>query len=289
MKLSSAVINKLVSLCCSKLEINLIIYLARFQMDNGFIPNLYYKDIISFLDCNTSTFYRLLYKLESKGIISYNISEKYGYYNITILDNDFSDKEFIGKKYINVNKWVLGDDFFKLKATSMYAILKILLRDNGKQNEIKVSDKYLADYANISEKNKKIIERILNNIKELKCADNNNIFNVFSDNRRNGNVHFFIVKYNPSMYDSETKYMQNGMFKRFCNKNKVTYSKQDMNDLIQMDNQYKWCNKYYKDVVKEVCLYYGEVVAKVIRKKMDGIVNAIASNTFGEDKFEAII
>ena len=287
MKLSSIVINKMIEMNCSRLEINLIIFLSQLSLDNGLIPNVYYKDVISFLRCNTTTFYRLLYKLQCKGIIQYDISEKYGFYNITILDNDYSNKDY-SVKYVNTNKCVFNKAFFDLKATEKYVFLKLLISDNGKKNEIKLSSDSVAKYANVNCKNKKIIERIINNIKEFKY-NNNTIFEVFEQVRRKGVIYFFRLIYLDVIHESGIAYIQNCMFRRFMYKHKVKYNDGDILDLIQMDNEYKAYNALYKNVVKEVVLYYGSVECRVIRHKMKAIVDRVSKYNLGNDKFEAII
>ena len=266
MKLSNSLINKIVDLTCSKTEINFIVYIAQFQLLDGFVPNIYYKEIIQKLNINQVTFYRVLHKLKCKNIITF--SNDKGYYNIKLKDNDFSNG-FDDQNYVNINReFLLNEGFFNMKATSKYTLLKLLLRNTDRMNVIKASNNTIAKYANIDNKNKRLITKIVENMK--------NIFDVFIEVRKNNVINFFRLLNNSRIDRSEAETWQKHMLVGWINKNKIKYKSKDILDLIQMYNQYDWISEIYCNIVKEILLYYGSVECKIIRSKIDVVANRMS-------------
>ena len=288
MKISSTLIHNLISHTCSKTEINLIFYIAQFQLENGFIPNIFYKEAIKQLHINPTTFYRTLYKLSCKGIIQYDIANKYGYYNITLLNNDFSNKDF-SQGYININRDLFfTQDFFKMKASEKYVFLRLMLRNQDNLNEIKLSDESIAQYAQVNSKNKRLITRIINTLKEF-TSMGHRVLEVFTHSRATKNINFFRLLITSKRHLSETEVMQRHMFVNFCKKYNISYSNADIEDLIQMDNQYKSYNQLYKNIVRDILLQYKEVKCSVIRSIVDPAANRLSLATFSTGPFVPLI
>lgn len=288
MKISSTIVHNLISHTCSKTEINLIFYIAQFQLQNGFIPNVFYKDVITQLGINPTTFYRTLYKLSCKGIIQYDISNKYGYYNITLLNNDFSNKDY-SEGYININRDLFHtENFIQMKASEKYVFLRLMLRNQDNLNEIKLSDESIAQYAQVSSKNKRLITRIITTLRSFTFREHK-VLDVFTDYRSNKTINFFKLLLNSKRALSETEIMQRHMFINFCRKNNISYTNADIKDLIQMDNQYKSYNKLYKNVVHEILLQYKEVKCSIIRSIVDPIVNRLSLATISSEQFSPLV
>lgn len=285
MKLSHTLIHKMIRAKCTKTDFNLIFTIAHYQFDNGLIPNLYYKDIIKELGINTSTYYRSLHRLEERGILTYDISERvYGYHNIKLLDNDYTQlKDIHSNKYLHVGHVFLeSEHFYNLKATEKYLLLQLLMRrgDNKKEREIALSDESIASYAQISQKNKPYIKQLVTKMASLKSFGNK-LYSVFTKRNRVGtiytrktNVHYFTLKHfekNKYQY-SENEKRQKLNFIMYCRKYNIKYTDEDISSLCQMDHEYNKFNYTYKNVVKEILRYYKEVKGAIIRTKMDNLI-----------------
>jgi len=93
MKISSKNLDKILE-CCTKKEIDLIIYIGQFQDDFGIIKGVHYKDVLEAINIAKSTFYKLLYGLESKDIIEICwLNEDFSYWSVTIKDNVFDSSK----------------------------------------------------------------------------------------------------------------------------------------------------------------------------------------------------
>ena len=74
-------------------EVDFILYISRFQSESGTVYSVYYKDICSAINISNQKFYDLLSSLEKKALISFR-KENQVDYCITLVGNDFSDKDF---------------------------------------------------------------------------------------------------------------------------------------------------------------------------------------------------
>lgn len=90
-KLSIEVLEKMMGADLSKNEIDVLLYIARYQDDTGHIIGGHYKDVCDAIGISFQGYYDVLGALERKEIIS---CEKKCYYDkdITILDNNFAGK-----------------------------------------------------------------------------------------------------------------------------------------------------------------------------------------------------
>lgn len=284
MKLSKSVIKKIIKYTLSKTDINLLIYFASKQLENGCAYNIYYKDVVDALGIAPKTFYQRMAVLESRNIIKFELSGKYGYYNIVILDNDFTNKDF-SDGYVNINRdFFFTEEFLKMRASEKYVLLKVMSRNNDNLNEINASDEKIAEYANIDPKNKSLIKRIVTTLRNFNVAGQK-VFDIFTSARKKNNVHFFKLVLNSKRPVSAKEEVQLHMFTNFCRKNRINYTEKDIKDLVQMDNQYRYYNAIYMSVVKEILLQYGEVKAAVIRSMVDPIVNRVSAHTFGTEEY----
>lgn len=281
MKISKTVIEKIKNFTLSKTDINILIYLASKQLDNGHVYNVYYKDVVDTLKIAPRTFYKRLAVLECRNIITYEISQKYGYYNVVILDNDFSNKDF-SNGYVNINRaFFFSDEFLEMKASEKYVLLKLMSRNNDRYNEIKVSDAKVAEYANIDPKNKRLIKRIVETLSNLDVSGEK-VFDVFTSKRPKHNVHFFRLVFNSIRNVSAKQEAQIHMFENYCRKHRISYTEHDIESLVQMNNEYAAYSSIYIAVVKEILHQYKEVKAAIIRKVVKPVIERISKYSLGE-------
>lgn len=283
MKLKFSILDNLIASKCSKTDINLVFFLASKQIPTGHIYNVYYKEVVDTLQITPISFYRRIEQLQLKGIISYELAGKYGYYNFVLNNNDWSDMSF-EEGYLNINRdFFFSEAFRSMRASEKYVFLKIMKRNQDNFNEINMSDEKIAEYAQIDVKNKRLITRITDSLKAI-TVGNKAIFDVFTTQRRKRNIHFFKLILNERRAVTEKEVMQRHHFESFCKKHKIFYTEKDMKDLIQMDNQYACYQVFYKNIVKEILLQYGEVKCAVIRKLTDQVVNRVSLHVLEPSK-----
>lgn len=128
-KLSYAVLNKLIKTQVTSAEIDVLLYVSRYQNNQGVAEGIYYKSICEDLDIAYQTFYDAKESLIEKGIISVE-KNHYLDHDITILDNDFTDPEMYHKGYINTNHELFACRQFRM----MKAGAKLLAMDLMKNN-----------------------------------------------------------------------------------------------------------------------------------------------------------
>lgn len=278
MKISHTLLKRMIESNCSKTDFNLIFYIARFQFDNGLIPNLYYKDVIDALGIHTSTYYRCLYRLQECGVLTYDITDNvYGYHTIQLLDNDYSNPAYCKfNLYVNANhEFFSTSQFLDLKASEKYLVLKLIMRKgkaSEKDREIKLSDEWVAKYAQITTSNKKLTQKLVSKMSKLH-TEGKQLFKVFIDRRKKKNVNFFTFNhFNKVETISEQADRQRFNFINYFKKHRIKYTKESLDSLCQDDHIYRHYNIAYKCLVKEIVDNHGEVKMAIIRAEMKKIM-----------------
>ena len=129
-KLSYRVLEKLIEKQATSAEIDVLLYISKFQNNHGTAEGMYYRSICDELDISYQTFYDVKNSLVEKGIIK---AEKNHYldYDITILDNDFSSPDaFKQGRYLNTNHTMFACDQFR----NLTAGAKLMAMDLMKNN-----------------------------------------------------------------------------------------------------------------------------------------------------------
>lgn len=165
-KLSYAVLDKLIEKHVTSAEIDILLYISRYQNNQGVAKGMYYKTICEDIGIAYQTFYDAKEGLIEKGIISVK-KKHYLDCDITILDNDFTDPSVYKKGYINTNRELFVCSQFRM----MKAKAKLLAMDIMKNN-LTAKRSYHKETRDFIEDNKKlfqICERTLRQyIKELR-------------------------------------------------------------------------------------------------------------------------
>ena len=126
MKLSLKTLDKVLSRCTGK-EIDLVIYLAQYQDEEGIVGGIYYRNAMEDIDISESAFYKCLYSLEQKGIISISNEYEHRYWTLKIADNAFCNDKDYKKGYINLNYEILhSKDFRRMSRSEKVIVLKVL-------------------------------------------------------------------------------------------------------------------------------------------------------------------
>ena len=104
----------------SSKEVDFLLYIARYQSEAGIVYSVYYKDICNAINISIQKFYDILRCLQLKGLIEYR-KENQVDYCITLINNDFRDKDF-SHGYLNV----VYQDFQKPEFTALKSGAKLL-------------------------------------------------------------------------------------------------------------------------------------------------------------------
>lgn len=119
-KLKNEYIDKMIEKQLTSKEVDFLLYIARFQSESGTVYSVYYKDVCNAIHISNQKFYDILVSLENKGLIL-SRKENKADYCITLLENNFTDKDF-SHGYLNVAL----QDFQKDQFTSLKAGAKLL-------------------------------------------------------------------------------------------------------------------------------------------------------------------
>lgn len=259
-------------------EIDLLIFLCQICDQKGYIDELSYLEIKDYTNMCTKSIYNSLKGLKDKGYISYDAAT-YGYYNIQIIDNDFSDSSHDKKGYLNVNRdsFIKGTSsyatFFKLSVFEKKVYLFILVnysRTYGYRAFIKSIGQMLGL------KNKMLIESYLTSIIPLLGAD---YFEVKKSKQKykraerimviNSNLSSF--NSNSSIYHGQITYEKREL-DRYIKSNSLEYvsipgpSGVDITKDYYLNNLFTYFEiyknlsyNYIKQVIEKVLVSYGKV------------------------------
>lgn len=166
-KLSIEVLEHAMQQNLTSAEVDMLLYIARFQNDAGTARGIYYKDVCEGIGISYQAFYDCKKGLEEKGIIS---SEKNNYYDwdITILNNSFVGNENFGRGYVSVSsKMVRSAVFRKFKANTKLMALYLLRewlisrkRTNKESYQI-LRENFLAKFRKLLNVSDRMIRRYL--------------------------------------------------------------------------------------------------------------------------------
>lgn len=119
-KLKNSYIDTIIEQKTTSKEIDFILYIARFQDEQGVVESVYYKDICNTIDVSIQKFYDILNSLQSKGLITYQKVNRADI-RVQFVLNDFSQSDF-HEGYLNV----ATTDFQEIKFRKMKAGSKLL-------------------------------------------------------------------------------------------------------------------------------------------------------------------
>ena len=154
-KISIEVLEKAIKEKLTSAELDLLLYVARFQDEAGRASGIYYKDVCESIGISYQGFYDCKRSLQNKGLID---AQKRNYYDwdITILNNSFPEKKTNGRGYVSVSsKMVKSAAFRKLRANAKMMALYLLREWNINRKKAK-RDSYAI-----------LKENFLNKFKEL--------------------------------------------------------------------------------------------------------------------------
>ena len=162
----------------SSREVDFLLYIARFQDDFGKVYSVSYKDVCDSIHISIQKFYDILGSLASKGLIRVDKLNKADYC-VTLVDNDFSDKDF-SEGYLNVaSQKFQSEDFLSLKAGSKLLYLYMQRFTKGRHMLL---EKFYNEFCKRFHCAKKTIQEWLRQL--------NKVFLLISKRKRNRTYHY---------------------------------------------------------------------------------------------------
>ena len=165
-KLRNSNIAKMIAAKITNKEIDFLIYISRFQDDNGKVYGIHYKELCETMHMSYQEFYNVKLSLEEKGFIKCEKSHRIDH-DITILDNSDSDCRQNG--YVNTNHNIFFlEKFFQFKAgTKLLALELMKITYSGKGYfEIGVK-KFYEKYMALFQVSQRVIRSYLKELREF--------------------------------------------------------------------------------------------------------------------------
>lgn len=255
-------------------EIDLLISLSLRQDPRGKVEGIHYKDMqleIGFK--SEQTFYNILRGLEEKGYIKINYYVNSCFWEITILENIFMNKEDDQKGYFNINRaFLYTPEFKKLKANEKKICIKLAItyqESNCEKYGLKIYPKTIANWIGI--KTVSLVYRYLDNIAQFFPFS-------FTAGKEGTLIHFLPNNLKPfiSTKNTEREHFLLHKIKHFCRVYKIAYTLKDLNDLIILMGQY---------ASKGIGKLFGTICDVLIKKRSiePKLINSILSGNYGRN------
>ncbi len=163
-------------------ELNLFLYICRFQDDFGRVVGIHYKKTCKLLNINTQSFYNALRGLQDKAIITYKRNKCD--YDIEIIDNSWDEICKAEKGYISVRNPMLMDErFLALPVKNKLFAMELIREEHIRQERTKGSftsnslrnniDKFITKWTKMFRVTERTIRAYLSKLKKW--------FNVYFD------------------------------------------------------------------------------------------------------------
>ena len=165
MKIKYALLDKLYTL--TNKEIDLVLYVARYQNDHGCSYGIYYRAACENTGMCKQSFYSTLRSLQRKGIITYEHADRD--YDITILGNDFSYPESYHEGYVNVARKVFRTKKFRaLKAKEKVLLLHFMKITHSADGSYQIGTaKFYGKYMQLLGVTKRVLRGYLHSLKSF--------------------------------------------------------------------------------------------------------------------------
>ena len=208
-------------------DIQLYIELSKRQDCLGNIEYVEYKEFMSILGCSKATFYNSLYRLEKLGYIR-AVSDRKGYWNITILNNIFLTKEDYKQSYMRTNVDFLYSDEFKKMSWVEKKICLYLHLNKNVNRKLEIYIENLAKAVGI--KINSVIKAALDAIKKFFPY-------VTTMGAQGTKIVFECSNISKNEETEDANYIKHKL-KAFCKRNKVNHSDKDVEDISIISGQY---------------------------------------------------
>lgn len=165
-KLKNSIIAKMIKARLTNKEIDFLIYVSRFQNDDGVVSGVYYKEVCENMHMSFQGFYDVKNTLIRKGFIR---SEKNSPtdHDITILDNAFLTENDIKAGYVNTNHNIFfHEKFARLKAGAKLLAMELMKLSYAGTGECRIgTEKFYKKYTQLFGVSKRVMRIYLMQLK----------------------------------------------------------------------------------------------------------------------------
>ena len=162
-KLGNRFIDRMIENRISSKEIDFLLYIAPMQDESGTVYSVYYKDVCEKIDISIQTFYNILSSLEEKNLILVEKDNNTVDLRVTLLGNDFSDKDY-SLGYFKVNEYEFQDKrFTELKAGSKLLYLYLKRCTSGRHGFVQT---IYTEFCSLLQASKKTVQAWIHELKE---------------------------------------------------------------------------------------------------------------------------
>lgn len=259
-KLGRNVINKMIEMDCTSLEINFILVISQYQDDKGRIRGVYYKDICQKLKMSYQAFYDVKMSLAEKNIIQAK-KECYSDWEITILDNEFIDSDSYRKGYLNTGGAIFSNaKFLRLKAKEkLLAMVFMMITYSGKGFYRIGVEKFYCKYMELFQVSRRVIQNYMTSLREF-----------FSIGLKDKNYWISPLK---NIYKSSREKTEAAKYNEYighviCRRAKINHIKKSFQDTVALLKQYSAYHKEYLVDIFEIAVNLSiEMGNKNVRNK----------------------
>lgn len=215
-KLKNTYIDRMIDANVTSREIDFLLYIANYQNEHGVVMSVYYKEICEAIHISYQKFYDILDSLSRKRLISW---EKLNRADVcvTLLDNDFSNKNF-KEGYLKVIETdFLSDKFRDLKAGSKLLFLYLKRFTEGKHMFVQ---NFYAEFCERFHVVRKTLQQYIHELKERHL--------LFISKKRNKAYHYEMTMRNSTVIRKKeimmpnenmlfNENMENAIYRKFSN------------------------------------------------------------------------
>lgn len=259
-KLGRNVIEKMIKMSCTGLEINFILVISQYQDDRGRVRGVYYKDICQKLNMSYQAFYDVKMSLAEKRIIRAT-KEYYSDWEITILDNEFADSESFKKGYLNTGAAIFSNlKFMKLKAKEKLLAMIFMMITYARKGFYHIGVvKFYDKYTQMLQVSKRVIQNYMTSLREF--------FSIGLKDK-----HYWISPLK-NIYKAPGEKTGNAKYNDYIGKvifrrAKINHIKKTFQDTVGLLKQYRECKKEALEDIFEIAVNLSiEMANENIRNK----------------------
>lgn len=284
LKIKDTLIKRIYSNNLTRYELITLLELIKISDEEG-IANVYYKEIVNTIGCNTSTFYNVINSLKDKNFIEFEKNQEYKKEMIIgVCDNYFKDNF---TDYVNINNVIMyGDLFHHLRAGEIRMLLYFIFKISKQKyssdvksiyhdkNRIryKVSYKSISKILNITVRMTKIYIKKLLSEKIISIGENINMnnrkFDIITVSKKIMETPKELVTQkgvNVELKTTDKRLHYKNSVKNICRRNNIL-----INNSIDLNNTATLMAQYFNKAVES-----GKDIYKVVNSAVKQLKNNI--------------
>ena len=230
-KLRNRILDRMIAAHLTNKEIDFLLYVSRFQDNNGHVSGIYYKELCAEMGMSFQSFYDVMESLEEKHFIKKEKCHSSDY-DITILDNVYTGENYHHDGYINTNHSIFfSKDYLGMKAGAKLLAIKLMALTHAGKGEFRIGVKlFYKKYAGLFEVTKRVLGIYLMQVKRF--------FHVYI---KNGTYHICPSKCiyrNPGSMSERQRYAEHNT-ETICRRHKIQdAAEKDKRDVCDLFRQY---------------------------------------------------